>query len=222
MRDIPESVAQLEYWAKKDSNFAGSFIARSCPDGTGLDNPNLHPLFAASQDLDLPIWVHAGNGRPPWTPWPTAPNTLYHTVGGMFALTHLIGGGIFDRFPNLRIGLFSSYGGWLPYTVAKLDEVWASGSAQPPFLKRSPSEIIASGQVFLSIEPDEPQLEHAVEDLGEHLWLFGTNYPLNRRSWSWPGGLPMITQRPGLAESAKVKILGENAVRFLPRLSAGR
>jgi hypothetical protein len=29
----------------------------------------------------------------------------------------------------------------------------------------------------------------------------------------------MITERPGLTESAKIKMLGENAVRFLPRLA---
>ncbi|HEY3115729.1 MAG TPA: amidohydrolase family protein [Chloroflexota bacterium] len=216
MRDIPESVAQLRHWAEHDENFGGTFISRVCPDGTMLDNPNLHPLFAASQELDLPIWVHGGAQRPPFTPWVDAPNSLYHSVGGMFAMTALIAGGVFDLFPRLRIGLFESFSGWMPYLVEKLDEGYRPGSPQAPYLKRKPSEIVASGQLFCAIEADEGQLEHVVADLGEHPWLFTTDYP--HPGTSWPDGLPQITERKGLAESAKINLLEQNAKRFLPRL----
>jgi predicted TIM-barrel fold metal-dependent hydrolase len=217
MRDIPESVAQLRYWAEHDDTFAGTFVSRVCPDGTMLDNPNLHPIFAASQELDLPIWIHGGAMRPPFTPWVEAPNGLYHSVGGMFALTALIAGGVFDLFPRLRVGLFESFGGWMPYLVEKLDDGYRPGSAAAPFLKRKPSEIVASGQLFCSIEADEGQLEHIVDDLGEHIWLFSTDYP--HPGTSWPNGLPQIAERTGLTESAKANMLGENAKRFLPRLA---
>ena len=30
----------------------------------------------------------------------------------------------------------------------------------------------------------------------------------------------MVTERKGLSESAKVKLLGQNALRFLPKLAA--
>ena len=84
-------------------------------------------------------------------------------------------------------------------------------------MKRKPSEIVAGGQLFCSIECDETQIEHAVEELGEHIWLFSTDYPHN--GTSWPHGVPRITERSGLSESAKVKMLGENAKRFLPRVA---
>src|SRR5262245_17587317 len=74
MRDIPESIAQLEYWTKHDRYFAGLQIPRTCPDGRMLDNPDLHRLYAASQDLNMPLWVHGGANRPPFTPWVDAPN----------------------------------------------------------------------------------------------------------------------------------------------------
>jgi len=82
---------------------------------------------------------------------------------------------------------------------------------------------VAGGQLFCSIEADEGQLEHAVEDLGEDIWLFTTDYP--HPGTPWPDGVPMITERTGLSENAKVQMLGENAKRFLPRLArvpAGR
>ena len=41
MRDLPESIAQLEYWAKEDPHFAGVYLPRACPDGRMLDSPGL-------------------------------------------------------------------------------------------------------------------------------------------------------------------------------------
>ena len=42
MRDLPESIAQLEYWAKEDPHFAGVHLPRACPDGRMLDSPGLY------------------------------------------------------------------------------------------------------------------------------------------------------------------------------------
>jgi hypothetical protein len=174
-------------------------------------------VFEVSQELDLPIWVHGGSNRPPLTPWPGASNAVYHGWGGMYAMAGLIGGGVFDRFRQLRIGLFESGGGWMPWYVEKLDDGYKPGSANTPLLERKPSEIVASGQFFCSIEADEDHLEYAVEELGENIWLFSTDYP--HPGTPWPNGVPMITEREALSESAKIKMLGENAKRFLPRLA---
>ena len=217
LRDIPESVGQLRRWIE-DEHFAGMFIPRACPDGSMLDHPSLHPLFAASQELDMPIWVHGGSNRPPLTPWVSAPNGVYHALGGQYAMASLIGGGVFDLFPKLRVGLFESFAGWMPFFVEKLDDSFTPGSALTPFLKRTPSEIVASGQLFCSIDADESQIEHAIDELGEHLWLFTTDYP--HPGSPWPDGLSMVTERTRMSEGAKIKLLGENAKRFLPKLAA--
>lgn len=92
MRNIPETIAQLRYCTAKNENFAGMFIPRACPDGSMLDNPDLYPLYEASQELDMPLWVHGGANRPPLTPWVQAPNGLYHSLGGQYAMAALVGG----------------------------------------------------------------------------------------------------------------------------------
>ena len=216
MRDMNESIAQLRYWAKEDPHFAGVHLPRACPDGRMLDNPDLYPLYAACQELDLPLWVHGGANRPPLTPWVHAPNGLYHAIGGQYALTALIGGGVFDLFPKLRIGMFESFGGWMPYLIEKLDDGFTPGSAVTPKMKRTASEIVASGQLFVAVEADEEHIAYAVETLGEHLWMFSTDYP--HGGSPWPEGVPLIAGQE-MPESAKVKLLGQNALRFMPQLA---
>lgn len=165
----------------------------------------------------MPIWVHGGSNRPPLTPWVSAPNAIYHTIGGIYALAGLIGGGAFDLFPTLRFGIFESFCGWMPYFMSQFDDGFNPGSAQTPFLKRKPSEILAGGQLFCSIEADEEHLAYAVEELGDHVWLFSTDYPHN--GTCWPEGVPMVKDQK-ISEEAKVKILGENAKRYCPRLTS--
>src|SRR5581483_486934 len=177
LRDIPETISQLRHWKKQDPSFAGMFVPRACPDGTMLDNPKLRPIFEASQELDMPIWIHGGANRPPLTPWVHAPNGLYHGLGGQYAMTALIGGRVFDLFPRLRIGIFESGGGWMPWLVEKLDDGFQPGSSQNPLMKRSASDIVAGVQLFCSVEADEEHIDYAVEALGEDVWLLSTDYP---------------------------------------------
>jgi predicted TIM-barrel fold metal-dependent hydrolase len=215
MRDIPRTIAELQYWTKEDRYFAGLQIPRTCPDGRMLDNPDLHPLYAACQELDMPLWVHGGANRPPFTPWVEAPNGLYHSIGGQYALAALLGGGVFDLFPKLRIGLFESFGGWMPYVIEKLDDGYKPRSLRTPMMKRTASEILKDGNLFCSIEAEEKHIAYAVATLGEHPWLFSTDYP--HHGSAWPNAVPLIREQ-AMPESAKIKLLRDNGIRFLPRL----
>jgi predicted TIM-barrel fold metal-dependent hydrolase len=217
LRDISVAISELRYWAEHDENFVGMFVPRTCPDGTMLDNPRLHPLFAASEELDLPLWVHGGSNRPPLTPWVDSPGGIYHGIGGMYAMHALVGGGVFDLFPKLRAGIFESGIGWTPWFVEKLDDSYGPGSARSPKLKRTPSEIVAEGRFYVSIEAEEALIEHAVDELGDEIFLFATDYP--HQGSPWPNGVKFVTEREGLSEASKEKILGGNALRFCPRLA---
>jgi uncharacterized protein len=219
LRDIPETIGQLTYWGDRDPYFAGMYVPRACPDGRLLDNPDLHPLFGASQDLDLPIWVHGDEGIPPVTP-PAASlgdiafaRGVLQGWGSMTAAGALIGGGVFDLFPSLRVGLFETTAGWMPWFIEQLDESYVPGSAATPNLKRKASEILAGGQFFCGIEPGEKGIANCVDELGEDIWLFETDYP--HHGTEWPGSAPLVYERTDISESAKVKMFGENATRFL-------
>ncbi len=224
MRDIPETMEQLRFWTEQDANFGGLFMPRAFPDGRLLDNPDLHPLYQLSQDLDMPLWVHGDPMHPPYTPGAQAldyaafSRPVLKGWGGMTALGAMIGGGVFDLFPRLRVGLFENGAGWMPWFIEKLDESYYPGARATPYMQRRPSEIVAGGQLLCAIDVGEHELAHCVEALGEDVWAFSTDYPHTQTPW--PDGVSDVAGQDDLSESAKIKILGENALRFLPRLAS--
>ncbi|HEY3118524.1 MAG TPA: amidohydrolase family protein [Chloroflexota bacterium] len=224
LRDVAASVSEVTHWAERDQNMVGVLVPPSCPDGRLLDNPNLHPLYERCQDLDLPILVHGGVLRPPYTAGATELNNsgfllraVYQPWAGMTAVGALIGGGVFDLFPKLRAGVFETGAGWMPWLIEQLDDGYGSRPSLVPNLRREPTEILEDGRLFHAVEPGERYLKHCVEALGEDVWLFSTDYP--HTGSPWPDGVSHITDRAELSESAKTKMLGSNALRLCPRLA---
>lgn len=224
MRDVPATVEELTYWGERDPNLVGVLLSPACPDGRLLDTPTLHPLYQRAQDLDLPVLIHGGVLRPPYTAGATELGNsgfliraVYQPWAGMTAMGALIGGGVFDLFPRLRVGIFETSAGWVPWLIERLDETYRPESGLTPHLKRTPSEIIAEGRLFHAVESDERYLAHCIEALGEEMWLFATDYP--HIGSPWPDGVPNIANRSDLSERVKTKILGANALRLCPRLA---
>jgi predicted TIM-barrel fold metal-dependent hydrolase len=223
MRDVQSGVAEVQYWAARDANLVGIYISPQAPEGKLLDNPDLYPLYEVAQDLDLPLLAHGGTSRPPYGPgtfdldgaW-----FLLHSFAnpwaGMAALGALIGGGIFDRFPRLRAAIIETGGGWMPLAMDRLDTHYLMSPGHVPHLKRLPREVLAEGRYFHGLDSWERSIDFCVQELGEDLWLFATDWP--HGDTAWPESVQQIVERPGLSAQAKRKMLGENALRLCPRL----
>jgi predicted TIM-barrel fold metal-dependent hydrolase len=223
MRDIPSGVAEIKYWADRDPNLVGVYISPQAPGGKLLDNPDLYPLYEIAQSLDLPLLAHGGTARPPY-----APGTfdldgawfLLHGLGnpwaGMAALGALIGGGVLELFPRLRAAIIETGGGWLPAVLDRFDTHYLMSPGHVPNLKRLPREVLAEGRYFHAIDSWERSVEFCVEELGEDLFLFASDWP--HGDTAWPEAVPMLVDRPRLSETSRRKLLGENALRLCPRL----
>jgi predicted TIM-barrel fold metal-dependent hydrolase len=59
--DVPEGVRELQRCARM--GLAGGMITVYPPEGKGYDNPMYEPLWAAAQDLDIPLGMHIATGR---------------------------------------------------------------------------------------------------------------------------------------------------------------
>lgn len=223
MRDVESGVAEIKYWAERDANLVGIYISPQAPEGKLLDNPDLYPLYDVAQEVDLPLLAHGGTSRPPYGPgafdldgaW-----FLLHSFSnpwaGMAAMGALIGGGVFEMFPRLRAAIVETGGGWMPLALDRLDTHYIMSPGHVPNLKRMPREVLAEGRYFHGFDTWERSMEFCVQELGEDMWLFATDWP--HGDTAWPEGVQQVVNRPGLTEQAKRKILGENALRLCPRL----
>jgi predicted TIM-barrel fold metal-dependent hydrolase len=198
--------------------FRGVFIRPNPVRGRTLADPAYAPLWSACERLGLAVGVHGGVG----THLPDAGadrfDTFFachaasHPVEQMLAMLALIGGGVLERHPRLRVAFLEAGCGWLPYWLWRLDEHWAQtrGVAGEPALPETPSAYFRR-QCWISFEPDEPALPDLVARIGEDNLLFASDYP--HPDHVWPETVEAAVALP-LPDAVKRKIFCDNPARL--------
>jgi predicted TIM-barrel fold metal-dependent hydrolase len=131
-------------------------------------------------------------------------------------MASLIGSGVMDRYPSLRIATLEAGHGWLPFWIKRLDEHVETIKAALPELKRRPSDYVTSGRYFQSIEiPEGAALTNAVCDqLGDDVLMYASDYPHGESHFPESAG---IVVGWGMPERRKRKLLWENATKLYAR-----
>lgn len=219
-RAVARGLDEIALWAKKRWPL-GLFVY--APYGMPLDHPDLEPFWAAAQAHDLAVVLHTFTVMPPYAPggldtWDNLwlQRSAAHPWCGMRNMAALIGSGVMDRYPRLRIGTLEAGHSWLPFWMARLDEHAGSIAAALPPLQRRPSDYVLSGRYFQSIEiPEGGRLTRTVIDLlGEDVLMYASDYP-HGESW-FPKSVETVLGWD-LPPAAKRKLFWDNAVRFYAR-----
>ena len=93
-------------------------------DTLNLDNAALQPIWSAAEELNAAIFVHPwdmlGSERMPkyWLPW-----LVGMPAETSLAICSMIFGGVFERFPKLRVA-FAHGGGAFPFTIGRVDHAF--------------------------------------------------------------------------------------------------
>jgi predicted TIM-barrel fold metal-dependent hydrolase len=183
--------------------------------------PHGHPdhdrLFAAAQDLDVPIAIH-----PTFEPKWAAPGRFEQLHGASFflnvtsadavrhAFTTLFQFATFDRFPKLKIVVLESGAGWIGYWLDRMDGYRASvfGKAVP--LKDKPSDYFRR-QCWISCDPDEHTIPALMELYGDDRFFWASDFPHPDHTGDYLVELEELAER--LPASRRAKLLGENVLR---------
>ena len=222
-RDIPASVAEVHRCGKETWPVG---IFPICPPGMSLDDPAWDPVWAVAQDYDLTVIIHAFTLAAPYAPgvwdlWESVflQRSAAHMWNAQRNMAALIGSGVLDRYPELRLAPLECGHGWLAAWAARLDEVSDMCHHAMPALKQKPSAYVRGPQYFQSIQLHEGEmlLRHAIEAVGEDTLMFATDYP-HSESW-FPKSVDAILQW-ALPETTKRKLLWENALQCYRRYSA--
>jgi len=129
----------------------------------------------------------------------------------MAAVASMTVGGVLERFPRLRVAFLEGNCSWLPWLLWRLDEYWEmSKSGETAKLQALPSEYFRR-QCFISVDPDEDQVEWVIQRLGDDTLVFSTDYP--HSDSHFPEATNLFLKLP-LSEASKRKILWDNCARL--------
>jgi predicted TIM-barrel fold metal-dependent hydrolase len=157
---------------------------------------------------------------------PYAPvNALGHPYGQMVNFAGIIFNGVFDRYPNVKIGFMEAGCGWLLTCMERFTGSWASHIQYDPrgrFLQLQENESVAeyivrhieAGRIFVGVEGDELTLPYAVELAGNKPFLFSSDFPHEVNSDSCKAEVAELRENPKLTSEDKTAILSGNAERF--------
>jgi predicted TIM-barrel fold metal-dependent hydrolase len=223
-RNIEGGLSELRRWGK--SCWAWGMMVYA-PVGMPLDHPALEPFYAEAAAFDLAVVLHTFTVMPPYAPggqdtWDNLwlQRSAAHPWCGMRNMAAMIGSGVMDRHPTLRIGTLEAGHGWLPFWIRRLDEHAETIRAALPELRQRPSDYVTSGRYFQSIEiPEGAALTNAVSELvGEDVLMYASDYPHGESHF--PESTSLVTSWE-MNDDRKRKLLWNNAVRFYARAGVG-
>jgi predicted TIM-barrel fold metal-dependent hydrolase len=192
------------------------------PEGLPVDDPVIDPLWTAMNEANLPIMHHSFFYEPPYFPgyrdlWDNVvvARAAAHPWGAQRLLGYLIFSGLFDQYPNLRIGFAECSAGWLPAWLVRLRGQAEYLRRALPEQLRDPLDYAREGHIFCGIELYEgEEIARSINDLlGDGVIMYQSDFPHN--GCEFPNSPDIALGWSGLGEEAMVKLMSGNAERYL-------
>jgi hypothetical protein len=192
------------------------------PEGMPLDDPHLNPIWEAMDETDLPILHHSFFYEPPYFPgyrdiWGNLAiaRAASHPWGAQRLLAYALLSGMFDEYPNLRIGFAECSSGWVAGWLNRLDYQQAYLSRTLPETKLTPTEYARSGRVFCGVELDEGEAitQSVIDVIGDGVLMYSSDYP--HGGCKYPTSPDVVLQWKGLGEETLRKLFSTNAANYL-------
>lgn len=201
------AVAQLEQAVK--NGFRGAEISTHV-EGVPLSSPSLDPVWACAEKLGAVIFIHpfgADLGERLNTHYLS--NVIGQPLETTIALSQLIFGGVFDRFPNLKI-LAAHSGGYLPFYPERSNHGYRV-RPEAQTIKHAPSEYLR--RIWFDTLVYTPQAVQAlINSVGVDQVVVGTDYPFDMGAYDIHALVEELTE---VTQEEREKILSHNAKRLL-------
>jgi predicted TIM-barrel fold metal-dependent hydrolase len=181
-------------------------------------HPCWEPLWKAVNDVQLPLHFHT---------FPAVPQKVrmqqqgqvrrmaqFTSVAGfqmnlINIIAAIIGAGVLERYPHMRVGFGESGIGWLPYALDRMDFEFEDRFRD--LMKLKPSEYWRR-QCRATFQFDRIGAK-LVEDIGVETLMWGSDYP--HPDGVWPESSKYIAEQfADLPADIVHKITCENAAKF--------
>lgn len=232
--DVDRAVQDI-HWAK-EHGLGGIMMPPLVHGSKFWFDPELDPIWAAVEEVGLPLTQHGGTGSPMYSP-PGFASLITLSIEHAFfsgrSLWQMILGGVFDRFPELRLAFVETESDWIGPIMRKLDvrmelvNSWTAfaevqGRKNP--LDRMPSEYWATN-IWAGLSPfslEQAPVEQIIGAVGgpvERPFCFGTDksmfgvdYPHFEAIWpETDTAVASLLGDPMVSEDDARKVLYANA-----------
>ena len=227
--DIDEAVREIE-WAARNG-LKGIILPPGWGKQAPYHHPRYEPVWAACQDQDIVIHFHSGPApvEDYFGPMPRTEDSvempgsmgIYVSEVAFFLvrpLTFLIWGGIFERYPKIKVAMTEGTSIWVPEYLHLLDQRYAqtaynqkmgdfqSHLSMPPsgYFRRN----VKLGSSCMPRREAENRHEIGLDNI-----MWGSDYPHPEGAWPHTRE-QMVETFHGLPEDEIAQMLGGNAVEF--------
>lgn len=233
--DVDDAVREIR-WAAQ-SPVVGGVLMPAVPPNHAVDPifaRRYDPIWEACQEAGLPICTHTGSGEPEY-PDEVVSSAVMFFEFGLFVnrtLSHMLIGGVFERFPQLKYTMTEQGVTWIPEVLARLDNQYEAVRDRPwlsmfvkeayDALKLTPKEYFERN-CFVGTTSLRPRELAAVHALGTKNMMWGSDYPHSESTAPYSvESLRLVTE--SLSDEATHDILAATAASVygfdLDKLSA--
>ncbi len=210
VRTVAEGVADFQRIA--DMGFKGVMMP-GMPGVSDYDDPIYDPLWEASIALNLPLSFHILTTAAERPRGPKINSFLSIIRGCQDIMSTMIFGGVFARFPQLKVACVEADAGWAPHFMYRMDHAykrhryWLEGIELP----RMPSEYFRDN-IRLTFQDDHVAFQLA-DMLGPHQLMWANDFPHSDSTWPWSQDV-IATQTAHMQPAQKQRILRDNVREF--------
>ena len=219
--DVGVAVSEIERCA--NMGLAGAMVPSYLPWAESYALPKYEPFWAAAQDLRMPISLHAATNRPargqpekfgdPRDPRPAHRVNRDHWVRDVLA--DIIFDGLFERYPNLRVGAVENELSWAPHFLDRMDFTYRNQDFDQQW-HRFKGDAIPSDyfhqNVFMSFQEDAMGIRDR-QIIGVDNLMWGSDYP--HIVSTFPRSRQILEEvLKDCTDEEKAKIAGENVAKL--------
>ena len=211
MRTPEEGVADLH--AIKAAGLRGVMMP-NVPGLEDYDSDIYNPVWEAAIELALPLSFHIVPARDP--------NLRGSRLNGFLSIIRqnqdiigtMIFGGVFERFPQLRVVCVEADAGWVPHYMYRMDhgyERHRNWMAPGVELSKMPSEYF-SEHIYTTFQDDYVAFRSA-DQMNWRRLLWASDFPHSDSTWPWSQDV-LTEQTEGLSDEQLEGILSGNVAEL--------
>lgn len=147
-----------------------------------LSDPEFEPIIKRCAELNVPIYIHPCYQSERYLSslgFAFSGAGFGFTVDVMNTVIRLITGGIFDRYPNLKI-IIGHMGEFLPFTIARMDNMIDIFKDQDPWLKckYNFAYYVKHNNIYITTSGifDPNVIDFSIKQIGIDHILFGADF----------------------------------------------